>query len=165
MKELTLIRHAKSSWETGVDDHNRPLNSRGHNDAPRIGDALVQLEPKFEPEAFHSSTAIRAFTTAKIIADKIGFELSAIETFDELYLPSTQNLVRHVQQLDENLDSVVMFGHNPGFEMLAEYLLGPKSIGPMVTCAVVRMQLKIDYWANVDAACADLIEHLVPRNL
>ena len=76
MKTLTIVRHAKSSWETSVADHDRPLNDRGMSAAPRVGSAIA--EKGKIPDIIISSTALRAATTAKLIA-KVGIDRSVVK--------------------------------------------------------------------------------------
>ena len=66
MKTIVIARHAKSDWATGLSDHDRPLNARGKLDAPRMGQALNELG--FQPDLIISSSAVRARTTAEIVA-------------------------------------------------------------------------------------------------
>ena len=59
MKTLLIMRHAKSSWkEQDLPDHDRPLNKRGKNDAPRMGKLLKDED--LVPDLIMSSTAVRA---------------------------------------------------------------------------------------------------------
>ena len=68
MKTLIVMRHAKSSWKhPDVADHDRPLNKRGKQDAPRMGKLLRQQ--KLTPQVIVSSTATRARRTADAVAD------------------------------------------------------------------------------------------------
>ena len=73
MKSLLNLRHAKSSWKhPGLNDHDRPLNKRGKNDAPRKG-KLLQKE-KLIPDVISSSTAMRASATAESVVKTYGYK-------------------------------------------------------------------------------------------
>jgi len=164
MKELTLIRHAKSSWNhPGLDDHDRPLNKRGEKAAPLVGDALA--ERGLKPDVMLSSTAVRAYTTACTIAGRIGYPEEEILREEAIYLAGVPMLMHVVQGIDESHDSAFLFGHNPGFHDLANHLLRKAVIDRLVTCAVVRMRLDVDHWGAVGAGDGDLIEHLWPKQL
>ena len=87
MKHLTLIRHAKSDWECpDLDDHDRPLNKRGLEAAPRMGNYLRKKGVR--PDILLSSTATRAITTAGLIVDELQFNREIIQPLKELYLAS-----------------------------------------------------------------------------
>lgn len=164
MKELTLIRHAKSSWsENALSDHDRPLNPRGERDAPKMGALLA--ERGFAPAAILSSTALRARTTAEIIARQIGRDPGEIVLVPEIYEASVSQLMTVVRNLDESLPSAVLFGHNPGFEDFANRLLPGSPVAHMPTCAVARLRLKIQFWGEVSESCGELIEFLYPKML
>lgn len=164
MKELILIRHAKSSWDqSGLSDHERPLNGRGERSAPLVGEALAGRGVR--PDVMISSTAVRAYTTAKVIAGKIGYPEEEIIRNEAVYLAGVSTLMRVIQGIDETHESAALFGHNPGFHDLANTLLRNSVIDRMVTCAVVRMRLDLEHWGAVGAGDGELIEHLWPRML
>lgn len=160
MKALTLIRHAKSSWDdVSTSDHERPLNARGERAAPLMGAVLARRG--FSPDAILSSTAVRARTTAKIIAGLIG--ATKIEQRAEIYHASVSALMKVVRDLDEGFSSALLFGHNPGFEDFANRLIPERPIAHLPTCGVILMRLKIDHWGEIDEDCGELIEFLYPK--
>ncbi|MDH3511983.1 MAG: histidine phosphatase family protein [Gammaproteobacteria bacterium] len=70
-KRLTLLRHAKSSWNNpSLDDRDRPLNKRGERDAPMMGQRLLKKSTR--PSLILTSPAKRARQTARLIAREIG---------------------------------------------------------------------------------------------
>jgi phosphohistidine phosphatase len=167
MKELTLIRHAKSDWaDAGLDDHDRPLNDRGLRDAPRMGRELAGRG--LRPGAIVSSTALRAHTTAGIIAAELGYPEGAIVRDATLYLARPDEILRVVQGLDEGVSSAVLFGHNPGMHEAAYLLLRPsdaEKLQDFPTCAVARIRLPDDLWGTVGPARGELIDFLIPKGL
>ena len=164
MKQLTLIRHAKSSWSEPItSDHERPLNARGERDAPRIGQALAS--ENFRPGLIISSTALRARTTAGVIAELIGYPADQIREERRVYLASVSDLIAVVREVDENIQSLLMFGHNPGFEDFCNALVPGRPIAHMPTCAVAQMTLNVDYWGAIDAGCAELVAFRYPKQL
>ena len=85
MKTLTICRHAKSSWVTAdIDDHDRPLNKRGERDAPIMGDLIKAAG--IRPSLIISSTALRAWRTARIIAKQISYPIEFLQRESTLYL-------------------------------------------------------------------------------
>ncbi|MCU0342904.1 MAG: histidine phosphatase family protein [Ignavibacterium sp.] len=120
MKNLILIRHAKSSWkDDSIKDFDRPLNKRGKCDAPRMADRL--LKRGFVFDLIISSSAKRTSDTAKIFADHLGFD-SKIVLVDKLYLASDREILGIINQFEERYRSVIVVCHNPGITDLANYL-------------------------------------------
>jgi phosphohistidine phosphatase len=121
-KTLLILRHAKSSWkEPGLADHDRPLNKRGRRDAPRIGE-LVRAR-SLVPDLILSSTAVRARTTAEMVAEACGYS-HAIELSRELYGAGPEACVQALRDLYYDDDRVLLVGHNPGIGQLATALTG-----------------------------------------
>ncbi|MEM0896048.1 MAG: histidine phosphatase family protein [Verrucomicrobiota bacterium] len=164
MKELLVIRHAKSSWDhPGLADHDRPLNERGRAAAPRVAEELVSWN--CPPDAFVSSTAVRAFETAKVVAAAFGRSDGEIVRVEELYGASARMILKTVRQFDENWERVAIFGHNPGFHDLVDRSLRKGSVERFPTCAVAHLELDSDYWGAVEEGCAKLLRFVVPRDL
>ncbi len=112
MKTIILMRHAKSSWkETDLADHERPLNKRGEKDAPRMGKLL--RDHNLVPQVILSSTAVRCSQTAEAVADKIDYKNEVIYS-PTLYLAEPQTYLDALQGLSDDVDCVLVVGHNPG---------------------------------------------------
>jgi phosphohistidine phosphatase len=161
---LTIIRHAKSSWDAKIEDHDRPLDSVGKKTAPKLGAALAKNK-KFKPDLILSSTANRAITTAQMIARKIKYDPKKIVETKDLYLASSDKLITAMNTLvDEDVNHLVIVGHNPGIEMLAHALLKPRkgSIDQMPMCSMARFELSADKWSKVGENSATLLEFLYP---
>ena len=136
MKKLYLIRHAKSSWkDLFVDDFDRPLNKRGKKDAPLMGKRLK--EKGIKPDLIISSPALRAKTTAQVIAKELGFKEIVYD--EKIYEAEEETLYEIVKNLDSRYKTVFLVGHNPGLNMLAEKLVGLNDNIP--TCGVVEIDL------------------------
>ena len=107
MKTLTLVRHAKSSWNhPGLADFERPLNKRGQRDAPRMGSRLAAQHT--HPQIIVSSPAVRALTTAEVIASALGCQPAEIIT-DERICHAYSNRLLEVIRADNPVDTVGMF--------------------------------------------------------
>jgi len=147
MKNLIVIRHAKSDWNrSSLADIDRPLNNRGEHDAPLIGDIL-----KFrgvEPDLIVTSPARRALETAKLIAKAVGYDSEAIIVRDGIYQQETSVLVELIRSLDDIHNRVYLIGHNPHLTELINRLAG-ESIGNIPTCGAVSIEFQIDSWAYV----------------
>ena len=149
-KELLLVRHAKSSWDDPyLDDHDRPLNERGLRNAPEMGKRLQGRG--IRTDAWISSTALRAITTAEIIAEKIGFPQDQIQRSKDLYHASATELQEFIAGLDDAIGSAILFGHNPGMTSLVANLYG-LPIDNLPTCGVVHLQFNENIWSAVSSA-------------
>ena len=161
MKKLYLIRHAKSSWEDHIlSDHDRPLSDRGRRDAPIVGDILKSQ--KVKPNLVISSTARRAMKTAKIFSTILGYPIEDIVTDSKIYEATTQDLLNVITKIDDANKTVLVFGHNPAFTVLAN-LLGDKYIDNMPTCAVSEFELKVKSWKDVGVDSGKLISFEYPK--
>jgi phosphohistidine phosphatase len=150
-KELLLVRHAKSSWsDPYLDDHDRPLNERGLRNAPEMGKRLQEWS--IRPDVWISSTALRAITTAEIMAEEIGFPPDQIQRSKDLYHASATELQEFIAELDDRIGCAILFGHNPGMTSLVANLYG-LPIDNLPTCGVVHLQFRE---ANWKAACSAL---------
>lgn len=146
MKTLFLVRHAKSSWDDpSLADHERPLNDRGKRDAPKMGERLARRG--VTADLILSSSAVRALTTARIIAEKIGYDPKSIVADRRIYGAQVSTLLYLIQELDDEHERVMLFGHNPELTELAHRFSG--DIGDMPTCAVVELTFDTPRWADI----------------
>ena len=148
MKRLYLVRHAKSSWgRSELDDIDRPLNKRGKRDAPFMGQRLKQHDVC--PDLIISSPAKRALKTAKIIAEEMGCPKKQIEISNALYLQGVSAIINLIQSIDDDHESVMLFGHNPDFTELAERLTDYQ-VDNIPTCGIFCIDFNIGSWQEVD---------------
>ena len=146
MKTLFLVRHAKSSRDDpSLPDRDRPLDDRGKQDGPKMGKRLAKRDVK--PDLLLSSPALRALTTAQLIAEEIGYKLKDIVVDDRLYASDADDLLAVIRALDKKLNRVMLFGHNPEFTDLAHRL--SSEIIEMPTCAVVEFNFDTKAWSDV----------------
>ena len=154
MKTLYLVRHAKSSWDDkDITDFERPLNERGNHDAPLMGKILN--EKKVEPVLIITSPALRALTTARIIAEKLGYDARRIMEDERIYEATMRELTSVVREIHEEYQTVMLFGHNPGISNFTN-LLGDQFIPDMPTCAVAGLELKIKSWSEAERNCGKI---------
>ena len=136
---LALVRHAKSDWGTpALDDHERPLNSRGFHDAPMMAERLAATG--FRPEAILASTAVRAATTADFFSG--AFDVP-VELDENLYGAPASVLLRTAAE--RGVQMVVVVAHDPGMTVLASHL-SDGDIGAMPTCAVATFHWDEPSW-------------------
>jgi phosphohistidine phosphatase len=174
MKYLTVIRHAKSSWDQpGMPDHDRVLNDRGLRAAPAVaaflhrtyfggggGEAMLP-----SPDKLLTSTAMRALTTAQIMRETFSMPTQSLALDSRLYLATPSIILESVRALDEGWKHVCLFGHNPGLHEFAEKILARASVPKMPTCTAVIMALPHAYWGLADWHEAQLIGYITPKSL
>ena len=160
MKTLYLVRHAKSSWkQPELSDIDRPLNKRGKRDAPLTGSVLKNKE--IQPELIITSPARRAKDTAFEIAEKINYPKSNILTNDNIYEASSAELIKVIHNFDDKYNSIMMFGHNPDFTMLSNYLTD-HYIDNIPTCGVVGIQFN-SAWKSVQSGSGKSFFFIYPK--
>ena len=158
MKTLLLVRHAKSeAAEHGLPDHERGLNDRGRHDAPEMGRRLKQRG--LVPDAILSSTAVRARTTAQMMAGELDFDVARIVLDRRLYGASPEKLVGIIRALDDGLSCLMLVGHNPELTDLAHRF--SEAITDMPTCAIAGFRFDATAWQEVRAedAASVLYDH------
>ena len=144
MKIITLVRHAKSRWDgKGLTDRERPLNQRGERDAPTMGKRIV--EHGIRPSLIVASPAVRAWTTARIIAQKIGYPIEFLQREDSIYLASLNALLDVVVAQDNGFNNLMVVGHNPGLTEFANFL-SPEITNNLPTAGVVSVQIDQENW-------------------
>ena len=147
MKTLFIVRHAKSSWkDSSLSDFDRPLNKRGIRDVPDMGDRLKAQH--ILPDLMISSPANRALTAAKGIAEQIGYSLANIVEDDALYHASSRDIIQLIANTENKHESLMIFGHNPGFT----YLINDLSdfyLDNLPTTGICGIQFQLDNWTDV----------------
>ncbi len=159
MKKLYIIRHAKSSWKDfSLDDFDRPLNKRGRLNAPFMGTLLKKK--KVKPDLILSSPALRAKTTAEIIANEIGYDEEIVYK-EDIYEASAETLHKILTKLDDKRDVVFLFGHNPGLNDLAYgYVAFDENIP---TSGVVEIAFDVKKWSKIESSNAELTSFEYPK--
>lgn len=162
MKTLTLLRHAKSSWESArVADRERPLNARGERDAMLMARRIH--EAGVRPSLIISSPARRAWDTAKVVAQELGYPLEFLQRENDLYLASKQRLLEIISAQDEGFNNMMLAAHNPGLTDLANFLI-PGLTDSLPTMAVVSVSISIDHW-DLRADCEkELLVYDYPKS-
>jgi len=161
VKTLFLVRHAKSSWKhEHLTDFERPLNKRGKRDAPFMGQLLKKQG--IIPDLILSSPAVRALTTAQVLAEEMGYPVDQIEQDKEVYHASTDHLLHIIRQVDGSVDVLMVFGHNPGITLLAN-LLTNHYIDNVPTTGIVRVKFGLNRWKDVRAGKGQIVSFDFPK--
>ena len=162
MKTLYLMRHAKSSWSFDtLNDQERPLNDRGRDDAPLMGRALA--ERAVELDLVVTSPAVRALSTAALVAKELDHSPEQLQVIDAIYEATVPELLTVVKQLPDAADAVLLVGHNNTLTDFAN-LLSPSEIPSMPTASIVCLKFSTDRWATVDRTNAEYYFFDKPKN-
>lgn len=162
MKTLYLLRHAKSSWEfEELSDHDRPLNNRGRHDAPLMGRELASHEITLD--LIISSSAVRALTTALLVAKELEYDTDQITINEAIYGARKEELLTIIRQTPDNIDNLMLVGHNPEITELANFL-SPEHITDMPTAAVVGIRFNCVSWSEINKENTTLALYDFPKN-
>jgi len=162
MKTVYFIRHAKSSWsDMSLRDHDRPLNKRGKRDAPFMAEKLKELG--VEPDAIITSTALRAKTTALHFASVFDLSGSRLQEEPAIYEAYSSNILKIVQNTSDDFDTILVFGHNPGFTMVANSFVGGEDIDNVPTCGIVKVVADVSNWRDLKKSKGEVIEFHFPK--
>ncbi|WP_291865630.1 histidine phosphatase family protein [Maribacter sp.] len=146
MKHLILVRHGKSSWEYSVNDIDRPLKERGVNDAFLVSDMLSKQN--LEIDFSFSSPANRALHTGMIFLRQLGIGFSKFQITNDLYDFSGESTISFIKNLDNKLNTVLIFGHNYAFTHIANSL-GNTYIDNVPTSGLVHLSFNEDSWSCI----------------
>ncbi|MEZ5561891.1 MAG: histidine phosphatase family protein [Gammaproteobacteria bacterium] len=161
LRRLTLLRHAKSSWqETGASDHDRPLSQRGRQDAPVMGRRLLARGSR--PSLILCSTALRARHTAQIIARELGYPGEFLQREPGLYLATPEQIMAVLAGQADAFRNIIVCGHNPGLTELANRLAG-SDIDNIPTCGMVAIDLDLESWTEIANASGSLQLYDYPK--
>ena len=172
MRQLMLLRHAKSTWDdASVPDRDRPLNARGHRSAAIMRRAMRNLG--LAPDVVLVSTARRAMETLEALEPWDDTPL--VEPMDSLYLANPIQLIAALHGVAETVRSVLLIGHNPGLHDLALTLAGPGAIAGgsetaralaagFPTAALVEFVVAGSWW-DLREGGGRLVRFLTPRML
>ena len=146
MKNLILIRHAKSSWKAPLQDIDRPLDQKGIQDAHLVATNCLQfLPPTF---VIWSSIAKRASETAIIFAQNILYPMESIDFKDELYTFDESQLEKVIKSCTNVFESVILFGHNGAITDFVNKF-GDIFIDNVPTSGFVSLQFDTDDWGKI----------------
>ncbi len=144
MKQLFLIRHAKSDWTNPeLKDIERFLNERGYANAN-----MMAAKFNYKPDLIITSPAIRAMSTALIFARNIKYNANKICIKPELYESSVKDYLSVINSIDNSHDTVLLFAHNPTISDVAQHLTQALPM-EMPTCAIAGIKFDVTDWKKV----------------
>lgn len=163
MKQLTIVRHAKSSWDLPeMEDYYRPLNPRGVKNSYAIGDELA-VRGVF-PDLVVTSPAVRAMNTSIIISRKLDFSLERIEANANMYEASVTDVMKIISGINDSVTHAMLVGHNPTLTMLINRLQ-KKPLDNLPTCGVYHLEFDISSWSEIYDAKGKVQFALFPKEL
>lgn len=147
MKSLILVRHAKSSWDFGVTDKQRPLEEKGILSIKKVAKEVDGILP--ENLLFWCSTAVRASETSKIFCETLNINVSNINFIDKLYTFDESQLESEIKKCDDSIENLILFGHN---EAITNFVnkFGNKYIDNVPTAGFVYLQFEQSSWKNIN---------------
>ncbi len=160
MKRLLLLRHAKSDWsDSGLADHDRPLNVRGLNAAPFMGELIARRG--LVPDLIVSSPARRAAHTAELVRENSGLNVD-LKLDERIYEASPYGLLRVIADLPSRYTTVMLVGHNPGMEGLIHLLTSVEESMPTAALAIIDIDTEL--WGEVEPKSGFLNVVIRPRD-
>ena len=167
-RELLILRHAKSSWDSGAPtDFERPLSKRGRKDAPKVGRFLTGQG--LIPDYVVSSPAERAKQTVIGACAEMGIDPEQINWDLRIYHASSDSLLTVLNEVPAQAQRVLIAGHNPGMEILLQNLCKnaiptPDDYKLMPTAAVAHLGICSE-WKDLEGHLAQFISLIRSRSL
>lgn len=141
-------------------DFDRPLNNRGERNAPQMAQRLKDVG--IRPSLILSSPAVRAWSTAKIIAGEISYPIEFLQRDRDLYHAGAARLLKVIASQDEGFKNILVVAHNPGLTDLANELI-PGVTNNIPTAGFVAAKVDTDSWDLAARRSAELIEYDYPK--
>ena len=171
VRRIVIVRHAKSDWSDGsLTDHDRPLAPRGIRALDRMSDHLARISP---PGVVLCSSARRTLDTLSGVRAALPGDIE-VSVENDLYGADAWSLVERLRTIDDDVESVMLVGHNPGLHDLVTSLVGDVGAGrdPVAwerlvakfpTGAIATLSFRVG-WADIEVGCADLDDFFTPRH-
>jgi phosphohistidine phosphatase len=162
VKTILLMRHAKSSWkDKNIKDRKRPLGKRGKRNAPQMGELIKEKE--LIPQIILSSSAERAKQTSELFSKGSGFQ-GETKYIDSLFMAEADEYIKALRALPDDIERVMVIGHNPGLESLLPLWTG--QIEALPTSAIAYLVAPIQHWGDLNKdSKLDLVEIWRPKEL
>lgn len=163
MKNIILIRHAKSDWNNeNLTDFERPLNARGFRDAEFMSSTLANKG--LHIDCIISSSAVRALTTAQFFAQALSMDKDSIIQNTFLYGASELQYVDIIQECDDSLHDLILIAHNPSISYVAHMLCSQIELESMPTCCMIHIHFPLaKSWKDIVQYTGQLISIEYPK--
>ena len=149
MKQLILVRHAKSEWgEEWLKDIDRPLSERGYRDAYTLSEWFFNKHEV--PKKLISSDATRALSTAFVFARNLNYPTKEIIIEPKIYECTEKTLKDIISKIDNTIEYVMVFGHNPSITNLVNELNDGLDFDNIPTCGIISMMFEMKNWKDIN---------------
>lgn len=163
IRHLYLLRHARTQeFQDSQSDFDRELTGIGLQNSTRMGIYLNSKKTEFQ--IIICSPALRAKTTAELIAEQLKRDPETIYFNDEIYEASVRTLLDVINKFKNEWNSVLLVGHNPSITYLAEYLTG-EAIGNITPCGLVELKFEGLDWQMIGENTGVFVEYTYPEKL
>jgi phosphohistidine phosphatase len=168
-KALWLLRHAKAvPGESGLGDADRPLDARGRRAAALMGRYLAKRGVR--PDLVLCSPSARTRETLELVSAALGNELP-VRFEESLYLAPEDDLLERLEEVPDDVGSVLLVGHNPGIAELAMRLArrGDRDALDALarkfpTGALAELRVSASGWDGLGRGC-ELLGFVTPKRL
>jgi phosphohistidine phosphatase len=161
MKNLYIVRHAKSSWsDLDLRDLDRPLNKRGLRDAPFMAKLLKGKE--VNPSALVTSPAKRAHDTALFFAREWKIASEQVQIEPRIYEATPSRLLEIVREFSDDWDTVFVFGHNPTLTSFIN-LFAAEYLANLPTCGIAHLVSTAASWKELGDSNTEMEALFLPR--
>jgi phosphohistidine phosphatase len=162
-KTIYLVRHAKAEDQALMfKDFDRELLSSGIMDAARMGKFLVDQGVKIG--LLVSSTAVRAYQTSKVLAEQLSYEIDDIVEEQKLYDGGPKSYLSVINSCPEELEALMIVGHNPDITYFAEYLTHG-NVMSMEKGGVMEIVVKDFKWEEISGKTGEMVCYISPKKL
>lgn len=162
MKQLLIMRHAKSDWSNSAQsDFERPLNERGKKAAPHMGQQLIKK--KLVPDYIITSAAARAQETCDAVAEVCLIPDNKIERLRELYDGYIEEVSAEIRKTDNEINRLLIVGHNPTWMNLVTHFSG--SYTELKTAEICVLEFPGDNWADINKNSCKFAEKISPKGI
>lgn len=163
MKQLTLIRHAKSDWDNeALSDFDRPLNKRGQENVPLLTREVYNSGKLPIPEKLLCSSAQRTKDTINLLQKFLSTKITEITFQKELYLASSETMENILSSVDNSYSHIAICAHNPGITDFVNNLT-KENIYNVPTFGISYIHLEIHDWSEIFSARGELVSFEYPK--
>ena len=164
IKRVILIRHARAEEHAPqLSDSDRSLTLKGKQEAKSMAKILKDKEKN--PGTVLTSPAFRALETAIIFCKEYAIEPGNIRICPEIYsMQDNESYLAFLRSLDDEIDTVTMFGHNPMFSDVARYFTNSKTEDIPKT-GIICISFNQEKWALLEPGSGKVDYFLKPDSL
>jgi phosphohistidine phosphatase len=164
MKTISIVRHAKSSWEhPELCDFDRPLRNKGLRRTQKVCEVIKQME--LLPDQILSSRAKRALKTSELLCENLGWNTDIIKGVDEFYPGNVISFINQIKMMDDRTGHLLIVGHNPGVTDLLNHLAMNNGVDWIPTSGFAVLTSDIECWSNVEPNEWKIVHYIVPKQI